>query len=97
MAQPPTTTSHAILCLLAVRDWTAYELAQQMDRSVGNMWPRAASVVYEHPAGAGFGKQAVGPIRDAFFIPGFRNGKRVSCQFNWTFIFLGPGRQMGSG
>lgn len=49
MAQHPTTTSYAILCLLAVRDWTAYELAQQMDRSVGNMWPRAASVVYEEP------------------------------------------------
>jgi DNA-binding PadR family transcriptional regulator len=45
----PTTTSYAILCLLAVRDWTAYELAQQMDRSVGSMWPRAASVVYEEP------------------------------------------------
>ena len=49
MPQRPTTTSYAILCLLAVRDWTAYELAQQMDRSVGNMWPRAASVVYEEP------------------------------------------------
>lgn len=49
MAPQPTTTSYAILCLLAVRDWTAYELAQQMDRSVGNMWPRAASVVYEEP------------------------------------------------
>jgi DNA-binding PadR family transcriptional regulator len=49
VAQHPTTTSYAILCLLAVRDWTAYELAQQMDRSVGNMWPRAASVVYEEP------------------------------------------------
>jgi DNA-binding PadR family transcriptional regulator len=49
VAQPPTTTSYAILCLLAVRDWTAYELAQQMDRSVGSMWPRAASVVYEEP------------------------------------------------
>jgi DNA-binding PadR family transcriptional regulator len=49
VAQQPTTTSYAILCLLAVRDWTAYELAQQMDRSVGNMWPRAASVVYEEP------------------------------------------------
>jgi DNA-binding PadR family transcriptional regulator len=45
----PTTTSYAILCLLAVRDWTAYELAQQMDRSVGSMWPRATSVVYEEP------------------------------------------------
>ena len=49
MAQQPTTTSYAILCLLAVRDWTAYELAQQMDRSVGDMWPRTASVVYEEP------------------------------------------------
>jgi len=44
-----TTTSYAILSLLAVRSWTTYELAQQMDRSVGNMWPRAASVVYEEP------------------------------------------------
>lgn len=49
MAKHPTTTSYAIMCLLAVRDWTAYELAQQMERSVGNMWPRAASVVYEEP------------------------------------------------
>lgn len=44
-----TTTSFAILSLLAVRPWTTYELAQQMDRSVGNMWPRASSVVYEEP------------------------------------------------
>jgi DNA-binding PadR family transcriptional regulator len=49
VAQQPTTTSYAILCLLAVRDWTGYELAQQMERSVGSMWPRAASVVYEEP------------------------------------------------
>jgi PadR family transcriptional regulator, regulatory protein AphA len=44
-----TTTSYAILSLLAVRSWTTYELAQQMDRSVGRMWSRAASVVYEEP------------------------------------------------
>lgn len=44
-----TTTSYAILSLLGVRSWTTYELAQQMDRSVGRMWPRAASVVYEEP------------------------------------------------
>jgi DNA-binding PadR family transcriptional regulator len=49
VAQQPTTTSYAILCLLAVREWTAYELAQQMDRGVGSMWPRATSVVYEEP------------------------------------------------
>ncbi|MEZ5168255.1 MAG: PadR family transcriptional regulator [Acidimicrobiales bacterium] len=45
----PTTTSFAVLALLAVRPWTAYELAQQMERSVATMWPRAASVVYEEP------------------------------------------------
>lgn len=44
-----TTTSFAILSLLAVRSWTTYELAQQMERSVGAMWPRAASVVYQEP------------------------------------------------
>jgi DNA-binding PadR family transcriptional regulator len=44
-----TTTSYAILSLLAVRSWTTYELAQQMDRSVGRMWSRATSVVYEEP------------------------------------------------
>lgn len=44
-----TTTSYAILSLLAVRPWTTYELAQQMERSVGAVWPRAESVVYEEP------------------------------------------------
>ena len=58
---------------------------------------RAASVTYEYPAGMGFGAQAVGPIRDAAFIPGFRNGKPAACQFNWTIIFTGPGRQMKTG
>jgi hypothetical protein len=58
---------------------------------------QAASVTYEHPPGMGFGAQAVGPIRDAAFIPGFRNGKPAACQFNWTIIFTGPGRQMKTG
>lgn len=44
-----TTTSYAILSLLGIRSWTTYQLAQQMERSVGHMWPRAASVVYEEP------------------------------------------------
>jgi DNA-binding PadR family transcriptional regulator len=44
-----TTTSYAILSLLGVQSWTTYQLAQQMDRSLDHMWPRAASVVYEEP------------------------------------------------
>ena len=57
----------------------------------------AANVTYEHPPGMGFGAQAASSIRDAWFIPGFRNGKRVPCQFNWTIFFTGPGRQMKTG
>jgi PadR family transcriptional regulator AphA len=44
-----TTTSYAILGLLAVRDWSTYELAQQMQRSMRLWWPRAESRVYEEP------------------------------------------------
>ena len=48
---PPalTTTSYAILGLLAVRPWTTYELAQQMQRALGYFWPRAESKLYEEP------------------------------------------------
>ena len=44
-----TTTSFAILGLLAVQPWSTYELTQQMDRSLGRMWPRAKSKLYEEP------------------------------------------------
>lgn len=44
-----STTSYAILGLLAVQPWSTYELAQQMDRSLGRIWPRAASKIYEEP------------------------------------------------
>ena len=41
-----STTSYAVLGLLALRDWSAYELVQQMDRGVGIMWSFAPSMVY---------------------------------------------------
>jgi len=41
-----TTTHRALLCLLAVRAWSAYELVGQMGRSVGVVWPRARSNLY---------------------------------------------------
>lgn len=44
-----TTTSYAILGLLAVKPWTTYELAQQMTRAVGQFWPRAQSNLYAEP------------------------------------------------
>ncbi|MFI0409519.1 PadR family transcriptional regulator [Actinomadura sp. 3N508] len=49
MARELTTTSYAILSLLAVRPWTTYELKEQMKRSLQTVWPRAASVLYEEP------------------------------------------------
>jgi DNA-binding PadR family transcriptional regulator len=44
-----TTTSYAVLGLLAIRSWSSYELTQQMDRSLSRIWPRAVSKLYEEP------------------------------------------------
>jgi PadR family transcriptional regulator, regulatory protein AphA len=61
-----TTTSYAILSLLAARPWTTYELTREMDRSLGRFWPRATSKLYEEPkklVGHGFARareEAVG-------------------------------------
>jgi DNA-binding PadR family transcriptional regulator len=44
-----TTTSYATLGLLALQPWSTYELAQQMERSLRNFWPRAQSKIYEEP------------------------------------------------
>jgi DNA-binding PadR family transcriptional regulator len=50
MSRPAlTTTSYAILGLLAVRSWTTHELVQQVDRSTRRIWPRAQSKLYEEP------------------------------------------------
>jgi PadR family transcriptional regulator, regulatory protein AphA len=44
-----TTTSYAVLSLLALQPWTTYELAQQMKRSLHWFWPRAESKLYQEP------------------------------------------------
>ena len=44
-----TTTSYAILGLLAIKPWTTYELIRQVDRSLRRIWPRAQSKLYEEP------------------------------------------------
>jgi len=51
MSSPPamTTTSYAILGLLAVKPWTTHELVQQVDRSLRRIWPRTQSKLYEEP------------------------------------------------
>ena len=48
---PPelTTTSYAILGLLAIKPWSTYELAKQMQRDLHFVWPRAESNLYAEP------------------------------------------------
>jgi DNA-binding PadR family transcriptional regulator len=46
---PRTTTSYALLGLLALRSWTTYELAKQVQRSLNWFWPRAERKLYDEP------------------------------------------------
>jgi DNA-binding PadR family transcriptional regulator len=47
--EPKSTTSHAVLGLLALRPWTTYELAKQVQRSLGWFWPRTERKLYDEP------------------------------------------------
>jgi len=49
ITKPLTTTSHALLGLLALRRWTTYELAKQVQRGLGWFWPRAERRLYDEP------------------------------------------------
>ena len=44
-----TTTSYLILGLLTSRDWSAYELTEQMGRGLVEIWPRAGRHWYDAP------------------------------------------------
>jgi PadR family transcriptional regulator, regulatory protein AphA len=44
-----STTSYAVLGLLAIKPWTTHELVRQVDRSLRRLWPRAQSKLYEEP------------------------------------------------
>jgi DNA-binding PadR family transcriptional regulator len=46
MKQNLTTTSYAVLAQVAVRPWSAYELAQQRVRYFRYTWPAAESAIY---------------------------------------------------
>jgi DNA-binding PadR family transcriptional regulator len=49
MASRLTTSSYAVLGLLAIRPWTAYELAQQATRSLRFAWPKSERLLYSEP------------------------------------------------
>lgn len=46
MSDRLTTTSYAVLAQVAVRPWSAYELAEQRVRYFRYVWPRAESAIY---------------------------------------------------
>jgi PadR family transcriptional regulator, regulatory protein AphA len=48
-AKAPPATNHVVLCLLALRDWTAYELAVQVRRSLRYCWPKTDRLLYVVP------------------------------------------------
>lgn len=63
--RPLTTTTYAVLGLLALRSWTTYELTQQMELGVRRFWPRARSKLYEEPkklVEAGYATADVGAV-----------------------------------
>ena len=49
MAPRMTTSSYAILGLLALRPWTAYDLTQQAARSLRYAWPKSERHLYSEP------------------------------------------------
>lgn len=44
-----TTSSYAVLALLAIRPWSAYELTQQATRSLRFAWPKSERLLYAEP------------------------------------------------
>jgi len=44
-----TTSSYAVLGLLAVQPWTGYELTQQATRSLRFAWPKSERLLYSEP------------------------------------------------
>jgi DNA-binding PadR family transcriptional regulator len=49
MSSTRSTTTYALLGLLATRSWTTYELAKQVHRSLSWFWPRAERKLYDEP------------------------------------------------
>jgi DNA-binding PadR family transcriptional regulator len=44
-----TTSSYAVLALLALRPWSAYDLARQAERSLRFAWPKSERHLYSEP------------------------------------------------
>lgn len=49
MASRLTVSSYAVLGLLAIQPWSAYELTQQAERSLRFAWPKSERLLYSEP------------------------------------------------
>ncbi len=49
MASKITTSSYAVLALLDLKPWSAYELTQQAQRSLRYAWPKSERLLYSEP------------------------------------------------
>jgi DNA-binding PadR family transcriptional regulator len=82
-----TSTTYAVLGLLCVQPWSAYELAQQMARSLHFMWPRAESGIYREPQkliGLGYAtteEVPAGPRRTKLIYSATPAGRRAFQQW----------------
>jgi DNA-binding PadR family transcriptional regulator len=82
-----TTTTYAVLGLLCVQPWSAYELTQQMGRSLRFMWPRAESGIYREPQKlislgyAAAEEAAAGPRRTKLVYSATPAGRRAFQQW----------------
>lgn len=78
-----TTTGFAVLGLLCLQPWSAYELTQQMSRSMRYVWPRAESGIYREPqklVDAGYAnvvQVAAGPSRTKLVYAATPKGRRA--------------------
>ena len=86
-----TTTSYAILGLLDLRPYTAYELASQSQRSLRFVWPTAQSRLYAEPkrlAAEGLieiSTEPAGPSRSRQVYRITSKGAGVCRQLFWVY------------
>ena len=69
-----------MLGLLSIKPWSSYELTQQMERSLGRIWPRAVSKLYQEPKEA---RRARG------FARALRPAERSTCPTVYTITAKG--------
>jgi PadR family transcriptional regulator AphA len=71
-----------VLGLLSLRSWTTYELAKQVQRSLGWFWPRAERKLYDEPkrlvaAGLATGERQLAGARPRTVYAVTASGRRV--------------------